>query len=376
MRRLAPLAAFLLLAAAAPEAAPPAVTVVPAAEGTLAATILVTGTLVARDEVMVSPQIADLAITSIEAEEGDRVAAGQVLARLSHDALDASLAQNTAQQARAESAIAQAQNAITENQASRVQADAAFARAKDLVGSGTTSRETFDTRQQAALVGAARLTASVNALHAAQADAALSLAQRQELLVRLDRTVIRAPVAGVVSRRTARLGAVVSMAGEPLFRLIADGAVELEAGVPETRLAQLRPGQPASLAASGPAMPAHVRLVSPEVSQATRLGRVRIAPDGDGTPGAIGSFARATVEVARATGVIVPLSAVLFDPDAAHVQVVKDGAVQTRTVTLALRAAGQALVTGGVAAGEQVVSVSGTFVRDGDRVTPVGPAGG
>ncbi len=363
------------LLAAAPEASPPSITVVPAIHGTLAATVLVTGTLVARDEVLVSPQIDGLATTAIEAEEGDRVEAGQVLARLSHDALDANLAQNSAQQARADAAVAQAENAIAEAQASHVQADAAFARAKDLVASGTTSRETFDARQQAAQVGAARLTSSVNFLHVAEADASLAHAQRQELMVKLDRTTIRAPIAGVVSRRTARLGAVVGMTGEPLFRLIAGGAVELEAGVPETRLAQLRPGQPATLEAAGAPVGAHVRLVSPEVSATSRLGRIRVAPDGDASPGAIGSFARATVEVAKASGVVVPLSAVLFDPDGAHVQVVAGSVVQTRTVTLGLRNAGQALLTDGVAPGEQVISVSGTFVRDGDRVTPVGPDG-
>ncbi len=250
-RRLLPFAA-LLLAAAAPEPPPPAVTVTAAIQGTLAATVLVTGTLVARDEVLVSPQIDGLAITAIEAEEGDRVAAGQVLARLSHEALDASLAQNTAQQARADAAVSQAQNAIAEAQASHTQADAAFARAKDLVANGITSRETYDTRQQAALVNSARLTSTVNALRAAEADAALAHAQRQELLVRLDRTTIRAPTAGVVSRRTARLGAVIGMTGEPLFRLIANGAVELEAGVPETRLALIRPGQPATSRRPGP----------------------------------------------------------------------------------------------------------------------------
>ncbi len=241
-------AVFLL--AAAPDAAPPAVSVMPAAEGTLAATVLVTGTLVARDEVMVSPQIDGLAITAIEAEEGDRVAAGQVLARLSHDALDASLAQNTAQQARADAAVAQAQNAIAEAQASRTAGGLRPSPARrDLVAPGITSRETFDARQQAALVGGRAADASANALRAAEADAALARAQRQELQVRLDRTTMRAPVAGVVSRRTARLGAVVGMAGDPLFRLIADGAVELEAGVPETRLARMRPGQPATLSA-------------------------------------------------------------------------------------------------------------------------------
>ncbi len=364
-----------LLAAAAPDAAAPAVTVAQAAFGTLTATVLVTGTLVPREEVLVSPQIDGLAITAINVEEGDRVVAGQVLASLSHDALDASLAQNTAQQARADAAVAQAQSAIAEAQASRVQADAAFGRSRDLVTSGITSRETFESRQQAAQVATARLTSSINALHAAEADAALMRAQRQELQVKLDRTTIRAPVAGVVSRRTARLGAVLGMTGEPLFRLIEGGAVELEAGVPETRLVQLQPQQMAMITVAGMALPAHVRLVAPEISQSTRLGRVRIAPDGDRMPAAIGSFARASVEVARDAGVIVPLSAVLFDPDGTHLQVVHDGVVQTRTVTVGLRNAGQALLTAGVQPGESVVAVSGTFVRDGDRVTPVNATG-
>jgi HlyD family secretion protein len=370
---LATLIPFLV--AASPEPAPPAVTVALAKAGTLAETVLVTGTLVPREEVLVSPQIDGLAITSIEAEEGDRVAAGQVLATLSHDALDASLAQNTATIARADAAIAQAQNAIAEAQASRVQADAAFARSKDLITSGTTSRETFDTRQQAAQVAGARLASAVNALAAFNADAALARAQRQELLVKLDRTTIRAPTAGVVSRRTARLGAVIAMTGDPLFRLIANGAIELEAAVPETRLARLHAGESAQLTAGAATGPAHVRLVSPEVSAATRLGRVRIAPDG-AAPGVIGSFARATVEVARQQGVIIPLSAVLFDPDGTHVQVVHDGSVETRTVSVALRDGGQALLAAGVQPGERVVAVSGTFVRDGDRVTSVEPAAG
>ena len=365
MRRI-PLLAFAMLAATA--AAPaPAVTVVTAMTGTLVEEVVVTGTLVARNEVLVSPQIGDLAIVSLDAEEGDRVAAGQVLARLSHDALDASLAQNAAQIARADAAVAQAQSSIEEARASRTQADAALARAKDLVGSGITSRETFDARQQAAQVGVARLSQSQNALAAAQADAALARAQRQELDVRLARTTIRAPVAGLVSRRTARLGAVVSMNGDPLFRLIQDGIIELEGAVPETRLARLHPGQPATITAGGTTGPGHVRLVAPEVNAATRLGRVRIAADA-AEAGPIGSFARASVEVARLSGVVLPLSAVLFDADGAHAQAVVDGTVQTRPVTVGLRSAGKALVTAGIAPGDKVVAISGSFVRAGDRV--------
>ena len=364
--------ALLLAAAALPEAAkPPAITVVRAATSTLAETIVLTGTLVPREEVLVNPQLADLAITKVLAEEGDRVAAGQVLAELSHDVLDASLAQNAAQLARTEAAIAQAQTSIQEAEATHSQADAAFARTRELLTTGSASRETFEQRQQAAQVGGARLANAQTALHLAAADRALILAQRQELEVRLARTVLRAPVAGVVSRRVARLGAVVSMTGDPLFRIIEDGAVELEADVPESRLGRLHPGQPAVIGGAA----AHVRLVAPEVNRTTRLGRVRIAFDaGAAAPGVIGAFARASVEVARAQGVKVPLSAVLFDPDGAKVQVVKDGLVETRTVTVGLRSGGEALLTAGLADGEDVVSVSATFVRGGDRVTAV--AGG
>jgi HlyD family secretion protein len=126
-------------------------------------------------------------------------------------------------------------------------------------------------------------------------------------------------------------------------------------------------GQKATIDAAA----AHVRLVAPEVNRTTRLGRVRIAFD-RAAAGTIGGFARAQVEVAVAQGVKIPLSAVLFDPDGAKVQVVKDGLVETRPVTIGLSSGGVALVTAGLADGEAVVSVSATFVRGGDRVTAVG----
>jgi RND family efflux transporter MFP subunit len=176
----------------------------------------------------------------------------------------------------------------------------------------------------------------------------------------------------VVSRRIARLGAVVGMAGDPLFRIIQDGAVELEGDVPEPDLARLRPGQPAQVhvAGLGENREGAVRLVSPEMNRSTRLGRVRIGLSDPGNL-VIGSFARASVEIARREGVLVPLSAVLFQPDGARVQVVRDGLVETRPVAVGLRAEGHAEIASGLAPGEQVIAVSGTFVRGGDRVTPV-----
>ena len=354
----------------AAEPKPPAVTVVRAATGSIAETAVLTGTLVPREEVLVSPQVEGLAITEILAEEGDTVQQGQVLARLSRDVLDATIAQNAAQLARAEAAIAQGRNLISESQANRQQADLALARTRELLANGNAAREVFEQRQAAAQMTGARVDSAANALRAAEADRALALAQRQELLVRLARTELRAPVAGLISRRVARQGAVVAGAGDPLFRIIADGAVELEADVPEISLAKLRPGQAAMIETAGGTRAGQVRLVSPEVSRSTRLGRVRVAIT-DAGPLVIGSFARATVETARHEGVLAPLSAVLFQPDGPVIQVVRDGVVETRRVQVGLRAAQQAEIRDGLQPGEDVVTVSGTFIRGGDRVTPV-----
>jgi RND family efflux transporter MFP subunit len=344
---------------------PQSVTVTRAERGDITETANVTGTLVPREEILVSPQIDGVATTAILAEEGDTVTAGQVLARLSREALDAMLAQNTAQ-------IARDQAAIAEAEAARVEADAAFARAHDLVRTATASRETYDTRQAAALTAAARVAS-------ARADLAFAQAQRQELQVKLVHTDITAPVAGVVSRRVARLGSVAMMNGDPLFRIISNGQIELQADVPETVLARLQPGQQAEMAMAGGATRAGtIRLVSPEMNAASRLGRIRIAidPRSDGWHGLVlGGFGRAVIRTASHTGVLVPLSAVQFGADGAHVQVVRNGVVETRTVRLGLRAEGRAEILEGLAAGEAVVAVSGTFVRGGDHVTAIPAAG-
>ena len=380
-RFLRPALALLLLAlplAAAPRPAlaqpaeprPPSVTVVTAETGSITESVTLNGTLVAKEDVMVSPQLDGLAITELLAEEGDRVGAGQVLARLSHDILDATIAQNTAQLARASAAIAQARATIAESQATRTEAGLALERTRNLVGNGNASREAFEQRTAAARIAAARVDASENALRLAEADLALAQAQRDELLVRRARTDIRAPVAGIVSRRNARLGAVVGAAGDPLFRIIENGAIELEADVPEAQLAKLKPGQAAQIETTGGQRAGHVRLVSPEVNRATRLGRVRVALD-ENEDLILGSFARAGIAVARHEGVLAPLSAILFQPGGPVVQVVQNGLVETRPVRIGLRSGGQAEVTSGLSQGEQVVAISGTFIRGGDRVVAV-----
>ncbi len=369
-----------LAAATLPQA--PTVSVVPAERGTLVERVTLTGTYVAREEAQVVPQVDGLAITAVLAEEGDRVAAGQVLARLSRDTVDTALAQNAAQVAHADATVAQAQGQIAEATANRAEAEAAFARTSALISRGDASHETYEQRQAAQAVAVARLSAAEDALALARADRALAGAEREELAVRLARCELRAPVAGLVSQREARLGAVVGMASGPLFRLVTDGVIELEASVPEALLAAMRPGQTARLIVDGRELAGRVRLIAPQVSQQSRLGRVRIAFDpampASAAPPATGRFGRAVVELDRRDGVLVPLSAVLFGADGAHVAVVQAGAdgpvARMRAVRVGLRDDSRAEIDGGVAAGEQVVALAGTFLRDGDRLNPVAAA--
>jgi RND family efflux transporter MFP subunit len=360
------------VAPAAPAARLPAITVSPIVKAPISDSVIVTGTLVAREEVLVAAQIDGLAITEILVEEGARVAAGEVLARLSRETIEASLAQNAAQIARAEAAIAQARSQIAETEATRAAAQASFNRTRQLREEGITSAETFDQRQAAAQQAVARVNAAQQTLRLAEADRTLAEAQRREWMIRLGRTEIKAPTAGIVSRRTARLGAIAATASDPLFRIIRDGDVELEADVAETVLARIAIGQRAVVRSAGHGgdLPARVRLVAPEIARATRLGRVRLALEPNGTF-AIGSFARGTIEIARREALVAPLSAVLFGAAGARVQVVTNGVVETRPVTVGIRAGNRIEIVEGVTAGEQVVTISGTFLRAGDRVQPV-----
>ena len=352
-------------------AAGPAVSVAPAERKTFTETILVTGSLVAREEVLVSPQIEGYRITEILAEEGDRVTSGQILARLSDDALKAQLDQLQANRVRADAAIEQARSRIKEAEANKSRADAAFARAEELIKSGTTSRSVFEEREADALTAAATLTSATDGLGVAQADKAQIEAQIREAELRLTYTEIRALADGVVSRRTAKAGALATAIADPLFRIIVKGEIELNAEVPEIYLPRIATGQRARVDVAGlKARQGTLRLVSPEVDPATRLGRVRIFIGADGEL-RVGSFARGIIDTGERRSIGIPDSAILNRDEGAAVKVVKDGRVETRKVSIGMRNGGQAEIVDGLREGELVVLRSAMLLRDGDSVRPV-----
>ncbi len=348
-----------------------AVTVARAVPADLVETVLVTGSLVAREEILVGPEVEGLRIIAVLADEGDRVTKGQTLARLVSDTIETQLAQNDAAQARARAGIAQANSTIAAAEARLVEASNAYNRAKPLTKSGVISESGMDQRISAAKTAEANLAAAKDGLALANADLAQAEAQRREFLWRRGRTEVVSPADGIVSRRVARVGGFAAGAAEPMFRIVAKGEVELDAEVTEARLAQLKLGQTVEVEVAGAGrVKGTIRIVSPEIDKATRLGRIRVFL-GDNASLRIGAFASGIIETARSRGLAIPVSAVLYAHDSATVQIVVDGKIVTRPVKLGLAQGKLIEIREGLSEGDAVVAKSGTFLRDGDSVRPV-----
>ncbi len=356
-----------------PEPPPPAVTVATADRREFVDRLFVSGTLMPRDEAQVAARIDGLTIVELDAEDGDWVKAGQVLARLDRTQLDALLAGNDAAIKRADAAIEQAKSNIAQAGVQVKWTSDDFGRAQKLAG-GVMSVSTVEQRETALKTAEAQFASASNALAVAEADRKARDAERQELEVRIGRTEVTAPVAGLVSRRSAKLGAMASSAGEPLFRIIVDGAVDLEADAPEQSLTRFANGMPASIRLPGVKDPApgRVRLISQEVDRASRTGKVRIALS-DVSHAHIGAFASAEVELVRRDGVGAPAAALEREGDVARLFVVRDGVTEERKVTPGIVDGDEVEIRDGLAGGETVVAKAAAFLRSGDRVRPTPP---
>ena len=306
--------------------------------------LVASGNLIPREDTAIFAQLNGYRVAQVLVEEGTWVRAGQPLARLDDTLLRAQLAQQTA--------LAAQQTVAAQR------ADAEAARVKGLDTQGVLSQEQIDTRRYAAL--------SAHAQANAQAAAVGDVKTRETLMT------VRAPWAGLVIERNVRPG---DMGGGtvPWFRLARDGKIELAADLGEDALGKLPPGAPARVTlADGAQVVGVVRLVSPGVDAATKLGRVRISlpvrPDVRA-----GGFARASFLSAARSALAVPESAVRYDADGASVMVVGvDNKVARVAVTTGQRGGGYVELISGPAVGARVVARASAMLVPGDVVRPAG----
>ncbi len=360
-------------AAAAPAAQTlPAITVAEATVRPLRDRVIASGLVAPVQSVQVAPLIEGQPIEALEADVGDRVEAGQVLARLSKTTLDLQRSQFVASIAAARATIAQAEAQLLEARTAADEAQRVSDRTQALQKQGTASRAAADQASANAIAATARVTVATQSLEAARAQLALAEAQLANVELQLSRTEVRAPVAGEITARNAVLGAVASAAGQPMFQLIRDGALELRAEIAEIDLIRLSPGLAATLRGVSTAVPLSgtVRLVEPTIDTQTRLGRARIHID-DASLVRSGMFLEAEILVVERAALAVPVTAVGAAAEGATVMKVVDGAVSRVPVRTGIRDGGWIEIVEGLAEGDRVVARAGSFVRDGDRINPV-----
>jgi len=337
----------------APAAAPakPAltVTVTQPTQAMLPIRVSANGSIAAWQEASVGTEANGLRLAEVRANVGDVVRRGQVLATFAPDTINADLAQSRAAIAEAEAALAEA--------------SANAARARELQTTGALSAQQISQFLTAERTGQARL------------EAVRAAAKTQQL--RLAQTQVLAPDDGVISARSATVGAVLP-AGQELFRLIRGGRLEWRAEVAAADLAQIKPGQAASVTASGGTpVKGTVRMVAPTVDPQTRNGLVYVDLPAGGARA--GMFARGDFEIGSGRALILPQSAVMLRDGFSYVlRVGPDSKVVQTKVTVGRRAADRVEITGGIDASTPVVAAGGGFLGDGDvvRVVAAAPATG
>ncbi|NVD40430.1 efflux RND transporter periplasmic adaptor subunit [Ensifer sp. HO-A22] len=350
------------------------VSVVNASPGALTTTSTVSGSIVAREDVLVGTESEGAGILSILVEEGDTVQEGHILAVLTSDLDEIALAMNDVEIERANALLTQSDSTIALAQTNLDLASKALARADPLSKSGVTSLDVLEQRQADVLVAEAKLATAQQAKRVALAERAIALVKHRELTAHLERTRIRAPAAGIIVERFAHVGDIAT-GKTPLFRIAKDGLFELEALVPMRMMDRIRPETAASIAIPGIEAPlaGTVRHLSPRIEQTTRMARVRIALPPTVTV-RLGTFARAEIRTTEQMQIVLPLSAVQPTANGSQVQLVANGTVETRAVVTGRTTAEAVQIVSGISTGEQVILRSGGLVRAGMRVTPVLPA--
>ncbi len=183
------------------------------------------------------------------------------------------------------------------------------------------------------------------------------------------RLTVVAPIGGVVGELAAREGMTV-MAGAPLFRINGLSTVWLNAEVPESGAALVRPGNPVEArtpALSGIVFKGKVSAILPEVNPATRTIKARVElanPSGQLIPG---MFAKVNLAPAAQKEVLlVPSEAVISTGKRTVVVVAQgDGKFAPVDVDVGLDSDGQTEIRKGLTVGQKVV-VSGQFLVDSE----------
>ncbi len=283
-----------------------------------------------------------LRISEVLVEAGDYVAAGQALARL-----DAGVA---------EAQLRGAEAVMQEAKVEETRTAGEYARALAIADSGALSQEAIATRKAAAESAAARMGAQMAAL--------------AEVKARLQGGFVRAPVAGLVLERTARVGEFADQ--RALFRIAGGNRLEVAAEVSEADILSLRKGQSAQFHLSdGSIVTGTLRRPPVAIDSQTRTGQALFDLPRDSRIRS-GMYLRGEVVIDQRLALAVPQAAVSYSSGKPSVFVLsEDNRARQVDVVLGARDGEWVAVVQGLTQGKRIAAAGGGLLQDGDRIRSV-----
>ena len=321
------------------------VTVTQAQTQNLSQRLSANGTVAAWQEASIGAEIGGLRLTEVRVNVGDQVKAGQVLAVFATDTVVAGINQ-------AKAALNEAKAVASETQAN---AD----RARALQPSGVISAQQFNQYLTAEATAKARVES---------AQAALAV---QELL--LHQTQVKAPDNGVISARTASVGAVLGV-GTELFRLVRGNRLEWRADLVSSELFRIKPGQKVRISTPPQGeVNGTVRMVAPTVDLQNRTGVVFVdLPASAWGVLKPGMFARGEFEFGSTAARLLPQQSVVMRDGFQQVFVLgADQRVSLHKVSVGRRQGDLLEITQGLPENAKVVVRGAGFLTAGDLVKVV-----
>ncbi|MBB3747241.1 RND family efflux transporter MFP subunit [Rhizobium sp. BK591] len=303
-------------------------------------TVPASGWLKPWQEAIVASETSGLRITDVLVDVGSVVKKGQTLVQLSQDSVLADIRKQEA--------------AVVTAQANLAKAKANADRARQLQSSGALSAE------------------KITEYFADEQTATASLASEEATLdsekIKLGQATIVAADDGLITSRSANLGAVVST-GTELFRMVRQQRVEWQAEVSARYLPRISEGL--SVKINGPdghPIEGKVRLVGPSVSTDTSRAIVYVALPADIRP-RTGLYVTGSIELQTTPALTVPETAIVFRDGISYVFVAGlDSRVRRIRVETGRRNNGKVEIVSGIDASSKVVTSGGAFLSDNDLV--------
>ncbi len=257
-------------------------------------------------------------LKSWKADIGTRVKAGQLLAEIDTPELDAQL-----ESARA--TLLKSQATLVKDQAQDVLAQLDLGRAKDLMGKKAISQQEYDAAQATAKTAAATVQADESTIKANQADVV-----RLEALQSFQK--VTAPFDGVITRRTAEVGMLVTDGGGPgntlLFQIVQDDVLRVQVQVPQTFAPFVKDGSTVQVTVPelpGKVFTAKVTRTASAVDPVSRTLTAEVElPNADGQLLA-GSYAQVQFQGKQGSVLLIPANTLVMKVDGPHVAVVASG---------------------------------------------------